>query len=302
MRGLNRKSNRVRTIFAIPFTASVLILFMQMYSILFPAFNDYYQSSLSSNEKLHMYNLLNILVQEFEQSNITYMMYGGTLLGAYRHHGIIPWDDDIDLLVNYSQSSKVWKLMDKLKPNYTLQTYYIGPNSEKSVTKFFQITKNHKLQNYLWPFIDILWFRNYNYSWPYIDIFWFMENATHIWDADVIESLSNTFIFPKKMVFPLQLRPFEQFNLPAPCNTSAVLSYNYRTERCTSPYRNHRNVLPKPYFTTKVTLCEKLFNIFPFVFHEEVQGGTIEWKRIATFNLGYRFIPFVECKNPAEPE
>lgn len=46
---------------------------------------------------LEIYQMLKDIHDLFEHFNIPYWMDGGTLLGAVRHGGIIPWDDDGDL-------------------------------------------------------------------------------------------------------------------------------------------------------------------------------------------------------------
>ena len=77
-------------------------------------------------KELHAH-LLKIL-KEFDSfcrdHNLEYYMIGGTALGAVRHKGFIPWDDDVDVAMKRDQYEKLISLSDRLPDN--LEIFYQG--------------------------------------------------------------------------------------------------------------------------------------------------------------------------------
>ncbi len=56
--------------------------------------------------------------------NLNYYLIGGALIGAVRHHGFIPWDDDIDIAMPRKDYEIFLQHFDEFKSPYFLQTPY----------------------------------------------------------------------------------------------------------------------------------------------------------------------------------
>lgn len=64
--------------------------------------------------KRHLLRLFERFIAFCDEHSLNYFCAGGTMLGAVRHHGLIPWDDDIDLFMMRKDYEKLISLQPEL--------------------------------------------------------------------------------------------------------------------------------------------------------------------------------------------
>ena len=87
------------------------------------------EGSILRKAQMRMLEILKAVDAICRENNIPYFIEAGTLLGAVRHGGFIPWDDDLDICVMRSDYQRLRRLlMDNLPPTLIFQDAETDPN------------------------------------------------------------------------------------------------------------------------------------------------------------------------------
>ncbi|MDL2214850.1 LicD family protein [Dysgonomonas sp. OttesenSCG-928-M03] len=127
--------------------------------------------------QMKMLDILTTVTDIADKHNIPYWLSGGTLLGAARHKGFIPWDDDIDielLLPDYNRLLKILK--SELPADLYLQT----PQDRGYRLLFSKVRDKHSIVCEEDDDLD-----HYDEKGIYIDIF--PEERSYKWMKNIVD-------------------------------------------------------------------------------------------------------------------
>jgi phosphorylcholine metabolism protein LicD len=146
----------------------------------------------------------------FETNKLPYWVQGGTLLGAVRHKGIIPWDDDLDIFLEDKYISNLTNLKGELNNlGYVLLPVWFGykifPKDGSTIKK-------------------------YKWKYPFLDIFTVKFNNKDILIYTASKRAQNFFgkdIFHKKDCLPRQQLTFGNYKVWCPKNPNKLLKIEF---------------------------------------------------------------------------
>jgi lipopolysaccharide cholinephosphotransferase len=87
--------------------------------------------------KSKLLEILSFVDEYCEKNKINYSLVGGTLLGAVRHGGFIPWDDDIDIIMPRPDYDRFIASFENSSEHYKLECYEKNKNTFITFAKVY---------------------------------------------------------------------------------------------------------------------------------------------------------------------
>ena len=102
-------------------------------------YQEYLKENIRQNLRacqLRQLEILKEIDRICQKHHIEYWLDGGSLLGAVRHQGFIPWDDDIDIAMSVEDEHRFEEVAPKeLPPHLFLHSPRTDPGSNEPIVK-----------------------------------------------------------------------------------------------------------------------------------------------------------------------
>jgi hypothetical protein len=166
---------------------------------------------------------------------VDYCLMFGTLIGLFRHNDLIPWDDDMDIII-----FDAGRFEDRCRKKFEDKGYVVHEDirlmkeknssveSRKRCGYRIYSEKGSQIPGQSWKF-------------PWLGV-WEPE-----FDDETMILLSEEFTYNTDDFFPLQRRPFLDFSVSFPSNYEKILNDYYGDdwmEICMPSILDHRNYRP----------------------------------------------------------
>ena len=100
----------------------ILILLFILFYLIYSSYSleHYFDThiKLTPLKKKELVQCMNLFNNLCNKNNLYYIISFGTLLGSVRHKGLIPWDDDIDLIMYFDDIDIIKKLLNDFSNKY----------------------------------------------------------------------------------------------------------------------------------------------------------------------------------------
>jgi len=146
----------------------------------------------------HLYELIRDVTSLLSKNDIEYFICCGTLLGAIRHKGLIPWDTDIDIVIPYQKKNEVFDILTKELDN----KYMISFDKKRGLKSLIRVFYSKK-------------------NTIHIDLFVYKI------ELDKVQAFKENRLFDYKDIFPLRTVKFYDLELNAPKNPKLHLEKLY---------------------------------------------------------------------------
>ena len=217
---------------------------------------EYHVGNKEQKSFKKLLKILNLWNEITEQNRIDYWACAGTLLGAVRHSGFIPWDNDLDVSIMLSDLKKIKKKLDN---HYSLAYY----ECEIGLRVYIKNKDHDDNSETEFPFLDVFVCDYYNNH--IIKYCGFLSNeGVPTWF--VADLYPNEHIY-KHELYPLKKIAFENTTISVPNHEINPL-YRTFSDKCLTSCKISNHVLVhesfinnKQFMVSRYKLLQQMYSV-----------------------------------------